>query len=175
MYFILNSHGLCYTIFDSIIFVKETRFSFLSYFFPCNKWTLIPDFILDFILDFVLDYIYLLYLLSYVLLCVVCSSMLYIMYSTYSKFYRSILYTTIDPIFFIQETRFCILSFFVLNYNNSFDLRIFVQVTRFCLLSYSFMYCILCFLLYFSCLYSVVFVLYLGHGTTTTTDIILAW
>ena len=39
---------------------------------------------------------------------------------------------------------------------------------------YAFIFCILCFLFYFSFLYSVVFVLYLGHGMTTTTDIIIA-
>ena len=47
-------------------------------------------------------------------------------YVFYSKFYWSVLYIVFDPI-------------------------IFVQVTRFCLLSYSFMYCILYFLFYFSC------------------------
>ena len=66
----------------------------------------------------------------------------------YSKFYWSVLYTTFDPI-------------------------IFVQATRFCLLYYLFIYCILYFLFYFSCLYYVVLVFCLDDRIATTINIII--
>ena len=54
-----------------------------------------------------------LYILSCVPSCVVWYFMLY--YVFYSKFSWFVLYTTFDSIIFVQETRFCLLSYFSCN------------------------------------------------------------